>query len=64
VHEIARLSTQLSENVTCIRIAHAMHDVFLSPLPARTQAFDELSRWLVTYAADPNATGRAVSAPS
>jgi alpha-beta hydrolase superfamily lysophospholipase len=62
VRLIARLSTQLSRNVTCIRIARAMHDVFLSPLPVRTQAFDELARWLVAYAADPNARGSAVPA--
>ncbi len=46
VGQIARLSTRLSRNVTCIRIAGAIHDVFLSPLAARHQAFDELSHWL------------------
>jgi hypothetical protein len=29
-----------------------MHDVFLSPLPARQRAFDELSKWLTAYAPD------------
>ena len=54
VGQIARLSTRLSRNVTCIRIAGAIHDVFLSPLPARHQAFDELSNWLTAYAPDPS----------
>lgn len=53
VGQIARLSTKLSPNVTCIRIAGAIHDVFLSPLAARRQAFDELSNWLIAYAPDP-----------
>lgn len=62
VDRIARLSTQLGRNVTCIRIDGAVHDVFLSPRPAREQAFHELSRWLIAYAADPSAKGRIVPA--
>jgi alpha-beta hydrolase superfamily lysophospholipase len=54
VGQIAHLSTKLSRNVTCIRIAGAIHDVFLSPLAARNQAFDELSNWLAAYAPDPS----------
>jgi alpha-beta hydrolase superfamily lysophospholipase len=54
VGQIAKLSTKLSRNVTCIRIAGAIHDVFLSPLAARSQAFDELSHWLAAYAPDPS----------
>ena len=56
VGEIARLSAKLSRDVTCIRIAGAIHDVFLSPPAARRQAFDELSNWLITHAPDPSLT--------
>ena len=52
VGQIARLSNKLSRNVTCIRIAGAMHDVFLSPLSARQRAFAELSIWLAAYVPD------------
>jgi alpha-beta hydrolase superfamily lysophospholipase len=44
--QMARLSARLGSNVTCIRIAGAIHDVFLSPPAARHQAFDKLSNWL------------------
>jgi alpha-beta hydrolase superfamily lysophospholipase len=54
VGQIARLSTKLSRNVTCIRIAGAIHDVFLSPPAARGRAFGELSNWLTAYAPDPS----------
>ncbi len=60
VDQIAQLSTKLSRNVTCIRIDRAIHDVFLSPLAARQQAFDALSDWLMVYAPDP---GRAWAVP-
>ena len=60
--QIARLSARLGRNVTCIRIAGAIHDVFLSPLAARCQAFHELSNWLTVFAPDPSAKGRSVSA--
>ena len=54
VDEIAQLSPQLGRNVTCIRITGAIHDVFLSPLSARRQAFDALSNWLIADAPDPS----------
>jgi alpha-beta hydrolase superfamily lysophospholipase len=56
VGQIAQLSTKLSQNVTCIRITGAIHDVFLSPLAARRRAFGELSNWLIAYAPDPSLT--------
>jgi alpha-beta hydrolase superfamily lysophospholipase len=56
VEEIARLSTRLGQNVTCIQVTDAIHDVFLSPQDARRKAFDELSCWLTTYASDSSAT--------
>ena len=54
VDQIAQLSPQLGRNVTCIRITGAIHDVFLSPPPARRQAFDALSNWLSADAPDPS----------
>jgi alpha-beta hydrolase superfamily lysophospholipase len=56
VGQISHLSTKLSRSVTCVRIAGAIHDVFLSPLAARQRAFDELSNWLIAYARDPSLT--------
>ena len=56
VRQVAQLSTKLSQNVTCIRIAGAIHDVFLSPPAARHRAFGELSNWLIAYAPDPSLT--------
>ena len=52
--QIAHLSTKLGRDVTCVRIAGAIHDVFLSPPAARRQAFDELSNWLIAHAPDPS----------
>jgi len=54
VSQIARLSPELGRDVTCVRIAGAVHDVFLSQPAARKQAFDELSNWLTAYAPDPD----------
>lgn len=62
VNQIARLSTQLGQNVTCIRVAGAMHDVFLSPPSARRRAFAELSRWLLAWTTNPSAKDDAVPA--
>jgi alpha-beta hydrolase superfamily lysophospholipase len=56
VGQIVRLSPRLGRKVTCVRIAGAIHDVFLSPLAARGQAFDALSNWLIADAPDPTLT--------
>ena len=56
VGQIVRLSPKLGPNVTCVRITGAIHDVFLSPLAARGQAFDALSNWLIADAPDPTLT--------
>lgn len=39
----------LGDLVTIARIPRAMHDVFLSKQPARTQSFDAITRWLRAY---------------
>jgi alpha-beta hydrolase superfamily lysophospholipase len=54
VAQIAHLAPKLGRNVTCVRIAGAIHDVFLSQPAARHQAFDELSDWLTAHAPDPD----------
>lgn len=54
VAQIAYLAPKLGRNVTCVRIAGAIHDVFLSQPAARHQAFDELSDWLTAHAPDPD----------
>lgn len=64
VGQIARLSARLGGNVTCVRIAGAIHDVFLSPLAARGQAFDELSNWLSAQAAQPPGVGKSTGTVS
>lgn len=43
---VARRAINLGTNVTIRRIRDAMHDVFLSARPVRTQAFDSLRTWL------------------
>ena len=35
--------------MTIAQVPGALHDVTLSPEPARTQVFDELDRWLAAY---------------
>ena len=47
---IARWSTRLGNNVTCIRIVDGMHDLLLSQLDVRTRVFAEIARWSDAYA--------------
>ena len=49
VEHIARWSPGLGRHVTIVRIEGAIHDVVLSPEPARKTALTELDRWLDTY---------------
>ena len=49
VAQIAQLSPSLGRDVTCTRIAGAIHDVFLSRPAVRQQAFDELADWLTAH---------------
>jgi alpha-beta hydrolase superfamily lysophospholipase len=43
---IARWSVALGRNVTCVRIEGGMHDLVLSPLPARTATYEVMGTWL------------------
>ena len=49
VEQIRRWSSSLGRHVTYVGIEGARHDVFLSREAPRTEAFDELGRWLTTY---------------
>jgi len=46
VEQIARWSHRLGPHVTIARVDGALHDVFLSAEPVRTQAYDVTRRWL------------------
>jgi alpha-beta hydrolase superfamily lysophospholipase len=50
VEQIRRWSSSLGRHVTYVAIEGARHDVFLSREEPRTEAFDELGRWLTAYA--------------
>jgi alpha-beta hydrolase superfamily lysophospholipase len=49
VEHIARWSPGLGRHVTIVRIDGAIHDVILSPEPARKTALAELDRWMTAY---------------
>lgn len=49
VDGIAERALDLGEQVTVVRIAGALHDVFLSAGPARERAFRRMRRWLTGY---------------
>lgn len=49
VDQIRRWSTAVSSHVTMVTVPGARHDVFLSRHEPRTQAYDELDRWLGAY---------------
>ncbi|MGH1524242.1 alpha/beta hydrolase [Leifsonia sp. L25] len=46
VQDIAVRSLRLAPTVTVARIDGALHDVFLSPEPARSAAYGQVARWL------------------
>lgn len=50
VNDIAARSSRLGRLVTLARIQDGIHDLTLSPEPARTQFFFEVFRWAATYA--------------
>ena len=50
VELLARRAVQLGPVVTVVRIAGGMHDLTLSPRPARERFYAEISRWSVAYA--------------
>ncbi len=49
VERMRRRAVQLSRHVTVAQVPGALHDVTLSPQPARTRVYDELRRWLSAY---------------
>lgn len=53
VHQIRKWASSIGTHVTSIAVPDAMHDIFLSRLPARERAYRELHRWLACYAEEP-----------
>ena len=51
VDEVAKAALKLGPTVTVDRIDGALHDVFLSSEPARTEAYRRLDRWLTGWRA-------------
>jgi alpha-beta hydrolase superfamily lysophospholipase len=49
VEQIRRWAPKLGDHVTLVRVEGALHDVTLSREPVRTQAFEQVSRWLAAY---------------
>jgi alpha-beta hydrolase superfamily lysophospholipase len=49
VERMRRKAPRLGRHVTIAQVEGAMHDVTLSPEPARSRVFDELDRWLSAY---------------
>ncbi len=49
VERIRRRAARISRHVTIAQVPGALHDVTLSPQPARARVFDELARWLSAY---------------
>lgn len=49
VEQIARWSHRLGHYVTVARVDGALHDVFLSAEPVRTQAYGLTERWLAAH---------------
>jgi alpha-beta hydrolase superfamily lysophospholipase len=48
---IARWSVALGRNVTCVRIEGGMHDLVLSPPPARATTYEAMDTWLDAWVA-------------
>ena len=49
VEQMRRRAARISRHVTIVQVPGALHDVTLSPEPARSRVFDELGRWLAAY---------------
>ena len=49
VEHIRRWSPAVGRHVTYVAVPSAIHDVFLSPKPARERAYEELDRWHAAY---------------
>jgi len=61
VNQIAKWAHRLGDDVTVVRVAGAMHDVFLSQKEVREEAFTHTARWL-TYALDVGDGGQGPTA--
>ncbi|MDI2037217.1 alpha/beta hydrolase [Paenarthrobacter nitroguajacolicus] len=46
VDAVAHRALSLADTVTVSRLPNAFHDIFLSPKPIRTEAFERIGRWL------------------
>lgn len=57
VNTIALRALSLGRSITLERIDGALHDVFLSAPPVRSDAYARLSRWLRAYGPDNGSTG-------
>jgi alpha-beta hydrolase superfamily lysophospholipase len=53
VAQIRRWAPELGRHVTIVSIEGALHDVVLSRPDVRARAYDEIERWVATYASDP-----------
>ena len=49
VELVARRAVQLGSHVTVVRIADGLHDLALSPPPARARYYAEIDRWVTAY---------------
>lgn len=49
VELLARRAVQLGPTVTVVRIAGGVHDLTLSPAPARAVFYAQIARWLIGY---------------
>jgi alpha-beta hydrolase superfamily lysophospholipase len=49
VERMRRRAARLSRHVTIVQVSGALHDVTLSPEPARSQVYDEMQRFLSAY---------------
>ncbi len=49
VERMRRRAANLSRHVTIVQVPGALHDVTLSPEPARQRVFEELDRWRQAY---------------
>ncbi len=61
VEDIVRRSGCLGNLVTIARIADGIHDLSLSPEPARRRFFEEVFRWAQAYV--PPSSGRQAGSP-
>ncbi|MFI0449486.1 alpha/beta hydrolase [Actinomadura sp. 6N118] len=53
VEHMARWAPRLGRHVTLVRIDGGLHDLVLSPKPARDQVFAELTRWMIGHLPTP-----------